>query len=324
MTSPSFQPGITGRHQIVEAFPAHNHRRFILAAGTVLWRTDADGNIEFACIHRPRYDDWSLAKGKLDPGETLPTTAAREAKEETGYDICLGKLLGRVTYPVSGRTKLVFYWLAEVVGGEFIANSEVDEIRWVSPETAREMMSYEVDKLVIDKAIKRLKTPVTARILLVRHAKAHNRLSWTGDDNRRPLERKGHKQADLLPPMLLPYLPTAVYSAEPLRCVQTAKPLAKALGVEITIDRSFGDDGWIESMKTSQALIQKLIDTGGTSVVVSQGLMIPDLVAWLSARGTLPIPEFPAKKASVWVLNFTDGLLTGADYLESPLPIKMR
>ena len=77
-------------------------------------------------------------------------------------------------------------------------------------------------------------------------------------------------------------------------------------------------------MKTSKANFQKIIDAGGTSVIVSQGVTIPDAVAWLSAQGTLPIVEIPAKKASVWVLSFTDGVLTGADYLESPEPVKTR
>ena len=87
------------------------------------------------------------------------------------------------------------------------------------------------------------------------------------------------------------------------------------------VGRSAGDASWCAQLVASQARVSEIIGLGGTSVIVSQGLMIPDVVAWLSARGTLPIDSPVAKKASVWVLSFTDGALTGADYLESPLAV---
>ena len=110
----------------------------------------------FACVHRPGYADWSLAKGKVDAGESLPVTAVREVSEETGFVVRLGKLIGHVTYPLpdkmSGgkgpRTKVVYYWVAEVVGGEFVPNDAVDEVRWLSADAARELLSYDTDRLV--------------------------------------------------------------------------------------------------------------------------------------------------------------------------------
>ena len=121
---------VNGRHQVIPADPAKEFPRAMLAAGAVLWRGDlADlDSVEVAVIHRPSYDDWSLAKGKVDPGESLPTTATREILEETGFEIRLGKLLGKVTYPVGDRTKVVYYWTGEVLGGEFTPNDEVDEL----------------------------------------------------------------------------------------------------------------------------------------------------------------------------------------------------
>ena len=322
MTNSQFQAGITGRYQAVTTEEARCEPKRIVAAGTVLWRRQETGELEIAVIHRPHYNDWSLPKGKVDEGESLPTTAAREAKEETGYTVRLGKLLGKVTYPVGNRTKFVYYWLAEVIDGAFSINSEVDELRWLSPDAAHDLLSYDMDQQVLSKAVKRLKTPSTARILLVRHAKAQKRDRWDSVDECRPLDRRGEDEARLLVPMLLPYRPTTIYSAQPLRCVQTAQPIASRLDLTININRSLGDEGWLESMKTSQAKIQEIIDAGGTSVIVSQGITIPDSIAWLSAKGTLPLTEIIAKKASVWVLSFTDGVLTGADYLESPEPLK--
>ena len=115
--------------------PAEEFERPVFAAGAVLWRrttpagrgvaeTADDGAIEIAVIHRPRYDDWSLPKGKVDPGENLPETAAREILEETGYSPTLGWLLGHVHYPVQKKTKVVYYWTAEVTEGDFVANED--------------------------------------------------------------------------------------------------------------------------------------------------------------------------------------------------------
>ena len=203
---------------------------------------------------------------------------------------------------------------------QFVPNDEVDEVRWLSADAARELLSYDTDRLVLAKAVKRLTaTPVTSRVLLVRHAKAARPEGVP--DEQRPLTAKGVRQAQALASMLAPYGPTAVFAAEPDRCVATATPLADAVGVPVVTDSRLGDASWCAQLVASQARVSEIIGLGGTSVIVSQGLMIPDVVAWLSARGTLPIDSPVAKKASVWVLSFTDGVLTGADYLESPLAV---
>lgn len=318
------QLAVTGRFQEIPVHPEQEFRKPTLAAGAVLWRGDlADPeSIEVAVIHRPHYDDWSLAKGKLDPGETLPATAAREIWEETGFEVRLGKLLGKVTYPVGDRTKVVYYWTGEVRGGEFTPNDEVNELRWASLDEARDLLSYEVDRSVLDKAEKRFRLPATSRILYVRHARAHERKKWSGDDNLRPLDKKGRRQAEMLVPMLLPYHPTALYSARPDRCQATITPLADELDLPVVVDPILGDEGWVNNMTKAQQRFQEIVDRGGTSVVVGQGVVIPDMIAWLSANGRLPLDEIQAKKASVWGLSFHDGELTGADYLASPLPVK--
>ena len=80
-------------------------------------------------------------------------------------------------------TKVVYYWIAQVLGGEFEPNDEVDEIRWLTFDDAKEIMSYDLDRQVLTKAEKRFRLPATSRILYVRHAKAHDREKWSGDDN---------------------------------------------------------------------------------------------------------------------------------------------
>lgn len=313
---------LSGRFQEIPADVSAGIHRPVFAAGAVLWRRNDADDLEFACIHRPFYDDWSLAKGKVDPGESLPVAAVREITEETGYHVQLGKLLGRVTYPVRNRTKVVYYWVSEVLGGEFHPNDEVDEIRWLPLDSARELLTYPADKQVLDKAAKRCMTPTTARIILIRHAKAHSRDTWTDDEHLRPLTKKGQRQAQFLAPLVSTYRPDRVFSAPPVRCIDTAAAIADHINLTPTIAPEAGDDAWITSLVQCQQWFSDIINSGGTSVVVSQGSLIPDLVAWLSATGTLPMDSFPAKKASVWVLSFSDGALTGADYFATPLPIR--
>jgi 8-oxo-dGTP diphosphatase len=124
----------------------------IEAAGGVLWRPAARGR-EFAVIHRPRYDDWTLAKGKLDPGETHAQAAVREVAEETGYDVDLGPDLGEVTYLHNARPKRVRYWGMRATGGEFEVNSEVDDLRWLELDRARQVLTYDRDREVLDRFV---------------------------------------------------------------------------------------------------------------------------------------------------------------------------
>jgi 8-oxo-dGTP diphosphatase len=113
----------------------------VRAAGGVLVR---DGAI--AVVHRPRYDDWSLPKGKLEPGETSEEAALREVREETGLDCELGRELSSTAYhDRKGRSKEVRYWLMTPVGGTFAPNDEVDELRWLAPAAAVALLSYPHD-----------------------------------------------------------------------------------------------------------------------------------------------------------------------------------
>ncbi|AWB83898.1 NUDIX hydrolase [Corynebacterium liangguodongii] len=316
---------LTGRHQEIPRHPEREFDKTTLAAGAVLWRGDLENveAIEVACIHRPRYDDWSLAKGKVDPGESLVAAAVREIKEETGFDVRLGKLLGKTIYPVKNTTKVVYYWTGEVVGGEFVANDEVDAIRWLTIAAARELLTYDLDREVLDKALKRFRLPATARILYVRHARAHEREKWSGDDNLRPLDKKGRRQSEMLVPELAPFAPQRIYSAEPDRCHTTVAPLADELGLDVTVDPRFGDAAWVDNQVSCKEAFMDVVRLGGVSVICAQGQVMPDMIAWLSDSGRLPIDApINVKKGGVWVLSFSGEDLTGADYMPSALPVR--
>jgi 8-oxo-dGTP pyrophosphatase MutT (NUDIX family) len=130
-----------------------NHDPQVRAAGGVLLR-DRAGGAEVAVIHRPKYEDWSLPKGKLDGEESFEQAALREVHEETGMEAELGPELSSVSYrDRKGRTKLVRYWLMHPTGGDFEPGSEVDELRWLSPDAAQDQLSYEHDAALIREAI---------------------------------------------------------------------------------------------------------------------------------------------------------------------------
>lgn len=129
----------------------------ILAAGGVPWRRKKSGNVEVLLVHRPKYDDWSLPKGKLDEGESAEEAAVREAEEETGFRVKLGDELPSTDYHDRfGRPKHVRYWVMDIAGGEFRPNREVDEVRWLSVGEGEELLTYARDRDVL-KAFRRAK-----------------------------------------------------------------------------------------------------------------------------------------------------------------------
>jgi 8-oxo-dGTP diphosphatase len=129
----------------------------VKASGGVVWRR-ADGGVEIVVAHRPRYDDWSLPKGKLDDGETWEQAALREVEEEVGLRCRLGSELEPVAYEDrKGRAKIVRYWLMEPEEDPgFEPNDEVDEMRWLAPEDAVTVLSYPHDKELVLSAVEQI------------------------------------------------------------------------------------------------------------------------------------------------------------------------
>ncbi|NEW53552.1 NUDIX hydrolase [Nocardia cyriacigeorgica] len=295
----------------------------IHAAGAVVWRyaSDGSGAIEIAVIHRPKYEDWSLPKGKLDPGETPVLAAIREVAEETGLRCRLGRYLGHVTYPVPGHRKLkrVYYWAAEVIEGAFAANTEVDELIWLRLDQVMDELSYPMDRQVV-RAFTRLPA-ATSTLLVVRHAKAGRRDRFSGPDDQRPLERAGRRQSAALVPNLRAFGASEIVSADPLRCMQTVAPLAEELGVEIGIEPLLSESGYAADPEQARERARSLVSDTAVRVLCSQGEVIPDLMRWWSDRDGVTLPPARNRKGSVWVLSFVAGQLVAADHLDRSLSI---
>jgi 8-oxo-dGTP diphosphatase len=273
-----------------------------------------------AVVHRPRYDDWTLPKGKLDRGETVPQAAVRELAEETGFDVVLGRHLNTVRYSVDGAAKQVDYFAARVIGGQFEPNEEVDELRWLTVPQAREILTYPQDVAVLAE-FTRL-PPETTSVLLVRHAKAGKREDWHGPDSQRPLSPAGRRQAAALQDMLPLFGAGSMHSAPPERCVQTIAGLARDLGRTVVLEPLLGEQDYSGDPETGRRRLLDLVASGDTPVVCSQGGVIPGLISALAKESGLDLPEVRAKKGSLWVLSFVHPgpELIAADYWPSPLP----
>ena len=199
--------------------------RDVLAAGAVVFRPGG----EVLLVHRPKYDDWSFPKGKLDPGEHPAAAAVREVEEETGLRVRLGVPLPGQRYEVVTGTKHVSYWVARVLGhddvSDYDVNDEIDEVVWLSAADALVRLTYERDRrtMVQARSLRRR----THAVLVLRHALARPRKTWSKDDRRRPLGPAGAEQATALVPVLAAYAPSRVVTSGSTRCVDTVRPFTE-------------------------------------------------------------------------------------------------
>ena len=186
----------------------------IRAAGAVLWRPAGRGT-QVAVIHRPKYDDWGLPKGKLEPGEHPLLAAVREVSEETGLQVTLGQRLPPVRYLVDGQPKVVDYWAARTPAsvGAFTPNHEVDRLDWVALTRATGRLSYDHDAALL--ADFGAAPRPTVPLILVRHASAGSKSEWHRDDELRPLDSRGKQQAKLLAELLRCFGAGRVLSSRP-------------------------------------------------------------------------------------------------------------
>ena len=302
------------------ASDADSASKAVFAAGAVLWRRGDASEPEIALIHRPRYDDWSLPKGKVDPGETEPVTAVREVREETGQLSVLGRRLTAVSYPVEQGIKKVRYWAARRVDGEFNPNAEVDEIKWLPVIEAMKHLEYPHDRKVLRRFAKQ---PVdTNTVLIVRHGTAGSKSRYKGDDRKRPLDKHGRAQAESLVGVLLSFGADVLYAADRVRCHQTLEPLAEELGATIANEPLLTEEAYADNRKAARHRILEIAAAGGTPVICTQGKVIPDLIAWWSERDGVRPDKSRNRKGSVWVMSMYNERLVAADHIGSPLAVK--
>jgi 8-oxo-(d)GTP phosphatase len=287
----------------------------VRAAGGVVWRPARD-DVEVCVVHRPRYDDWSLPKGKLEPGEHPLLAAVREVAEETSVRAVPQARLPQVQYMMrDGMPKTVDYWSMQAVDeGGFEAHAEVDQLQWLPIDEAEHRVSYSHDVSVL-RAFAALPR-VSMVLAAVRHGSAGERGTWSGPDTARPLDDVGWVQARALAPLLALVHPHRLVAATVRRCRQTLDPLAQLLDLPIEADSAFDEPADGENPDGNAAAaagrLREIAVTGASAAVCSQGKVIPSALALLA--GGSP-PDYVTPKGTGWLLAFAGDRLVAADRL---------
>jgi len=302
-----------------------------LAAGAAIWRPAADaardatepGDAEVLLVHRPKYDDWSLPKGKSEPGEHILLTAVREVWEETCVRPVLGPRLPTVEYISWGRPKRVSYWSSFSDGHEAAPGSEIDAVAWQPLAQAREQLAGTND----DPVISALRPVETVPLILVRHASAGRKQDWAGPDAMRPLDARGVADAQELASLMACFAPVArVISSPALRCTETVRPYAGMFGGTVEVEVCLSPYGRTShfSTRTDQVdalrcLLSALVADRRPVVLCLHRENLPDVLAEACAVLGAPaaVPADPAlPKGGFWVAHAAAGGLVGASRAE--------
>lgn len=255
----------------------------VLAAGALAWREKGE-RVQVLLVHRPRYDDWSIPKGKLDKGESFPAAAVREVAEETGYRVRLHRPLPASVYLLpDGRTKIVQYWTATVrakVGPGPKDRGEIDEIRWVALDEAEALVTRQSDQvpLVSLRRFLEARELETAPIIIQRHGAALSRAKWRKGEASRPLNGKGRKQARALPMLLDAFDPASVMSSPWKRCLATVEPLAAVEGLKIRTKDELTEAGHAEDPARTAAVIDRVLLQARPTVVCTHRPVLPTVI----------------------------------------------
>ena len=288
--------------------------RLIRAAGGVVLRPTKKGRLKILVTHRPRYDDWSLPKGKADSDESPEQTAVREVLEETGYHCRIIAPLGETRYRVSGGTKEVAWYAMRALPDSpgFTQNPEVDQIKWLTRKKAAALLDYDRDRqLVMETDLKKLSK--TGTLFLVRHATAGDRSKWKGNDRKRPLTKSGSRQAAAISETLAARGIERILSSPYDRCTLTMEPLSKLTGAPIEVTEALAEE---PDLDATWDLVESLI--GYNAVICSHGDVIPAVVNRLMWAGLSIESRFYCSKGSTWEVEVDGGKFTTGTYVPPP------
>lgn len=263
----------------------------IPAAGTLPWRRNKHGRLQVALVHRPRYDDWSWPKGKLDPGEQPVTAAVRETWEEAGYVVRLGRPLPTAEYTVVDAVqgvarKEVRYWCASVTRGKGKLVNEVDDLAWLEPTAAHDRLDYARDREQLRSLVRadqegRLDT---WPFVIVRHALAVPRSEWNEDDYQRPLNEEGSRRARALAPILAAYGIERLVTSSSARCVDTLAPYAVRYRHPLKLREDLSEEVYAKHPRRATQRLERILRKDTPVAVCGHGPVIPDMLTVLRER----------------------------------------
>lgn len=286
----------------------------IRAAGALLWREIAAGEIEIALVHRPRYDDWSLPKGKIDENETALACAYREVFEETGIKARFTRQLGSVEYEDNGAQKRVKYWVAQALGASvFVANEEVDQLRWLKPTDSIELATHQSDKEMIERFLE-IAEP-TDTLIILRHTKALERGDWDGDDSLRTLNESGLAQAKSLIEHLAPFAIDEIYTSDFTRCVQTVSPLGESRGLVVSKVPSLNEATFESDPERSISFANALKQDERNILICSHNPVIPTMLRGILNTKLKNKDLIKLEPGDAWLVHRVKGEIVALDYL---------
>jgi 8-oxo-(d)GTP phosphatase len=282
--------------------------RDVRAAGAVVTRKGG----EVLLVHRPKYDDWSFPKGKLDPDEHPVSAAVREVAEETGLHVRLGPALGPQRYRMSnGRWKSVDYWTARVLGSDDVSgyrvNDEIDAVEWVEWSAAMHRLTYPYDRDTLAEA--RPLRRKTRALVVLRHGRALARSAWKKDDRLRPLVELGEAQAQRLVPLLAAFDVTAAHSSSSTRCVQTVTPYVETTGWPVKLYDELSEEG--ASAEAVAQLVDALLGAGSSVVLCTHRPVLPTVM------DALGVPKVKLEPGAMLVAHHRKGTVVATEVLQS-------
>ncbi len=286
----------------------------IRAAGALLWRQSSPDSIEIGLVHRSRYNDWTIPKGKIEDGESAIACAYREIFEETGIKAEFTRHLATVEYTDNGIQKRVKYWVAESVGhSTFIPNEEVSELVWNKPNDAIELATYQTDKDLIKKFLEIGGS--TDTLIILRHAKALDRGDWDDQDSLRVLSEKGFLQAEQLVNHLEPFKIEEIYSSDFTRCVQTVTQLAQARGITIVESTQINEEIFEEDPEKSITFTNALKQDQKDILICSHNPVIPTILRGILNSKLRNNEIIKLEPGDAWLVHRIKGEVVALDYL---------
>ena len=290
----------------------------IIAAGAVVWRQEKK-EVQIALVHRPRYDDWSLPKGKQDGSESLISCAYRETLEETNLKVSFGPYIGDIEYFVADGLKKVHYWSARLADDspEFHSNEEVDLLEWHSFESAIEKVTRDSDREIIEKFVN---TPFDSYpLIMLRHAKALAREEWQSEDDDRPLEQLGQQQARRMLSLYQVYGLTQIHTSDAVRCHDTVEQMAHALDIPLTITNKVSEYTWKKNKEKAIDYAKDLIKINEPIILCSHNPVLPRMMEKLTKKIDFDYPSNKLQPGESWILHHNGKKVVQIDRLEAPV-----
>lgn len=283
----------------------------IRAAGVVVLRDgdpeSGDSSPRTLIVHRPHREDWSLPKGKVDPGEHLLVTAMRECDEETGLLVTLGPALTTASYLDNGVPKTVHYWLArERSDSGFTPDDEIDAIAWVGLDEVSSRLTYAADAALVREATA---VPATSPFIVLRHAKAIKRVDFSGSpDSARPLAGRGRGQTKQLVELLDAFGVERIVSSPARRCRDTVTRLAKHLDLPVEEFAELSEEGHLHDPEGAAAVIRELAADPRPTVLCSHRPVMPTLMDSLAQF--LDVTDVTSDSSGNWDPKLSPGEFT--------------